>query len=107
MRPGQWPRLRGRSANDRGVTFFDTAEAYGPHEAERILGEAVAPFRQKVVITSTFGWNIDQQTGQPRPGLNSRPSHIKVVVEGVLKRLRTDRIANGRMRRPHRSRSRG
>ena len=81
-----------RTAFDRGVTFFDTAEAYGPHEAERILGEAVAPFRDKVVITSKFGWNIDQETGVRRPGLNSRPSHIKVVVEGMLKRLRTDRI---------------
>jgi aryl-alcohol dehydrogenase-like predicted oxidoreductase len=81
-----------RTAFDRGVTFFDTAEAYGPHEAERILGEAIAPFRDKVVITSKFGWNIDQETGERRPGLNSRPSHIKVVAEGMLKRLRTDRI---------------
>jgi aryl-alcohol dehydrogenase-like predicted oxidoreductase len=81
-----------RTAFDRGITFFDTAEAYGPHEAERILGEAIAPFRDKVVITSKFGWNIDQQTGERRPGLNSRPSHIKVVVDGMLKRLRTDRI---------------
>jgi aryl-alcohol dehydrogenase-like predicted oxidoreductase len=79
-------------AFDRGVTFFDTAEAYGPHEAERIFGEAIAPFRDKVVITSKFGWNIDQATGERRPGLNSRPSHIKVVVDGMLKRLRTDRI---------------
>ncbi len=81
-----------RTAFDRGVTFFDTAEAYGPHEAERILGEAIVPFRNKVVITSKFGWNIDQQTGERRPGLNSRPSHIKVVVDGMLKRLGTDRI---------------
>ncbi len=81
-----------RTAFDRGVTFFDTAEAYGPHEAERILGEAIAPFRDRVVITSKFGWNIDQETGERRPGLNSRPSHIKVVVDGMLKRLRTDRI---------------
>ena len=81
-----------RAAYDRGVTLFDTAEAYGPFECERILGEAIAPFRDKVVITSKFGWNIDQQTGERRPGLNSRPSHIKVVVEGMLKRLRTDRI---------------
>ncbi len=62
-----------RTAFDRGVTFFDTAEAYGPHEAERILGEAIAPFRNRVVITSKFGWNIDQETGERRPGLNSRP----------------------------------
>ena len=50
------------------------------------------PFRDKVVITSKFGWNIDQQTGERRPGLNSRPSHIKVVVDSMLKRLRTDRL---------------
>ena len=81
-----------RTAYDRGVTFYDAAEAYGPHEVERILGEGVAPFRDKVVITSKFGWNIDQETGQRRPGLNSRPEHIKLVVEGMLKRLRTDRI---------------
>jgi aryl-alcohol dehydrogenase-like predicted oxidoreductase len=81
-----------RTAFDRGVTFYDAAEAYGPHEVERILGEGVAPFRDKVVITSKFGWNIDQETGERCPGLNSRPSHIKVVVEGMLKRLRTDRI---------------
>jgi aryl-alcohol dehydrogenase-like predicted oxidoreductase len=81
-----------RTAFDRGVTFFDAAEAYGPHEVERILGEAVAPFRDKVVITSKFGWNIDLETGVRRPGLNSRPDHIRQVVEGMLRRLRTDRI---------------
>ena len=81
-----------RTAFDHGVTFYDAAEAYGPHEVERILGEGVAPFRDKVVITSKFGWNIDQKTGQRHPGLNSRREHIKVVVEGMLKRLRTDRI---------------
>ena len=81
-----------RAAFDRGITFFDAAEAYGPHEVERILGEGVAPFRDKVVITSKFGWNIDLETGQRRPGLNSKPDHIKRVVEGMLKRLRTDRI---------------
>jgi aryl-alcohol dehydrogenase-like predicted oxidoreductase len=81
-----------RTAFDHGVTFYDAAEAYGPHEVERILGQGVAPFRDKVVITSKFGWNIDQETGERRPGLNSRPEHIKVVVEGMLKRLRTDRI---------------
>ena len=81
-----------RTAFDRGVTFFDAAEAYGPHEVERILGEGVAPFRDKVVITSKFGWNIDLETGQALPGLNSRPEHIKLAVEGMLKRLRTDRI---------------
>ena len=81
-----------RTAFDRGVTFYDAAEAYGPHEVERILGEGVAPFRDQVVIATKFGWNIDQQTGERRAGLNSRPEHIKVVVEGMLKRLRTDRI---------------
>lgn len=81
-----------RTAYERGVTFFDTAEAYGPHECERILGEAIAPFRDKVVITSKFGWNIDLGTGERRPGLNSRPERIKLAVEGMLKRLRTDRI---------------
>jgi aryl-alcohol dehydrogenase-like predicted oxidoreductase len=81
-----------RTAFDRGVTFFDAAEAYGPFEVERILGEGIAPFRDQVAITSKFGWNIDQQTGQRLPGLNSRPEHIKVVVNGMLKRLRTDRI---------------
>jgi aryl-alcohol dehydrogenase-like predicted oxidoreductase len=81
-----------RSAYDHGVTFFDTAEAYGPFECERILGESITPFRDKVVITSKFGWNIDLETGQRRPGLNSNPEHIKQAVDGMLKRLRTDRI---------------
>lgn len=81
-----------RAAYDRGVTFFDCAEAYGPWENERILGEAIQSFRNKVVITSKFGWNIDQETGQRLPGLNSKPDHIKRVVESSLKRLRTDRI---------------
>ncbi|QDK80474.1 aldo/keto reductase [Spirosoma sp. KCTC 42546] len=81
-----------RTAFDRGVTLFDAAEAYGPFEVERILGEALVPIRNKVVIETKFGWNIDQKTGQRLPGLNSRPEHIKEVVEGMLKRLRTDRI---------------
>jgi aryl-alcohol dehydrogenase-like predicted oxidoreductase len=81
-----------RSAFDHGVNFFDAAEAYGPFEVERILGEGVAPFRDKVVIATKFGWNIDQETGKRLPGLNSRPEHIKRVVEAMLKRLRTDRI---------------
>jgi len=81
-----------RSAHERGVTFYDAAEAYGPHEVERILGEGVAPFRNSVVIASKFGWNIDLETGKRQPGLNSRPAHIKLAVEGMLKRLRTDRI---------------
>lgn len=81
-----------RTAFDRGVTFFDAAEAYGPHEVERILGEGIEPFRNSVKITSKFGWNIDLETGERRPGLISRPDHIKLAVEGMLKRLRTDRI---------------
>lgn len=81
-----------RTAYENGVTLFDAAEAYGPFEVERILGEAVAPFRHKVVIETKFGWNIDQKTGQRLPGLNSRPDHIKVVVDNMLQRLRTDRI---------------
>jgi|TARA_R110002126_G_scaffold86592_1_gene209030 aryl-alcohol dehydrogenase-like predicted oxidoreductase len=81
-----------RAAHDHGVTFFDTAEAYGPHHCERILGEAIAPFRDEVVITSKFGWNIDLETGERLPGLNSKPDHIKRAVEGMLKRLNTDRI---------------
>jgi hypothetical protein len=81
-----------RTAFDRGVTFFDAAEAYGPHEVERILGEGVAPIRNSVAITSKFGWNIDLETGERRPGLNSRPAHIKLAVAGMLRRLRTDRI---------------
>ena len=81
-----------RTAFENGVTFFDAAEAYGPFEVERILGEGIEPFRDKVVIATKFGWNIDQQTGQFLPGLNSKPEHINIVVEGMLKRLRTDRI---------------
>ena len=81
-----------RTAFDKGVTLFDAAEAYGPFEVERILGEAIAPFRDKIVIETKFGWNINQETGSRLPGLNSKPDHIKIVVEGMLKRLRTDRI---------------
>ncbi len=81
-----------RTAFDRGVTFYDAAEAYGPHEVERILGEGVAPFRHKIVIATKFGFDIDFETGARRGGLNSRPDHIALVVEAMLKRLRTDRI---------------
>ncbi|WP_052025503.1 aldo/keto reductase [Novosphingobium sp. AP12] len=81
-----------RAAHDRSITFFDTAEAYGPLENERILGEAAQPSRDRIVIASKFGWNIDPATGKRLPGLNSRPAHIKAAVEGSLKRLRTDRI---------------
>lgn len=81
-----------RTAYERGVTFFDCAEAYGPFENERILGEAIEPFRDRVRITSKFGWNINPDTGERGPGLNSRPAQIKRAVEGMLKRLRTDHI---------------
>jgi aryl-alcohol dehydrogenase-like predicted oxidoreductase len=81
-----------RTAFDRGVTFYDAAEAYGPHEVERILGEGIAPLRDKVVITSKFGFDVDLETGERRPRRISRPDRIKLAVEGMLKRLRTDRI---------------
>lgn len=81
-----------RAAHEHGVTFFDAAEAYGPLEVERILGEGVQPFRDSVVIATKFGWNIDPETGKRMPGLNSRPDHIRTAVDAMLKRLRTDRI---------------
>ena len=81
-----------RKAVERGVTFFDTAEVYGPFRNEELVGEALAPFRSGVVIATKFGWNIDVNTGQQQPGLNSRPEHIKVATEGMLKRLQTDHV---------------
>jgi aryl-alcohol dehydrogenase-like predicted oxidoreductase len=81
-----------RAAHDRGVTLFDAAEAYGPLEVERIVGEAVKPFRNEVVISSKFGWNIDLETGRMAGGLNSRPERIRLAVDAMLKRLQTDRI---------------
>ncbi len=81
-----------RAAVDRGVTLFDTAEVYGPFQNEEIVGEALAPVRDKVVIATKFGWDVDLQTGKHRGGLNSRPDHIKLAVEGMLKRLKTDHI---------------
>lgn len=81
-----------RAAFERGVSFFDTAENYGPFANEELLGEAVAPFRDQVVIASKFGWNIEPATGKRLGGLNSRPAHIKVAAEGMLRRLGTDRI---------------
>ncbi len=80
-----------RAAHEKGVTFFDTAEVYGPYTSEELVGEALAPFRDKVVIASKFGFEFDAN-GQATGGLNSRPEHIKKVVEDSLKRLRTDRI---------------
>ena len=81
-----------RAAVERGVTFFDTAEVYGPYVNEAIVGEALAPVRDRVVIATKFGFDIDPQTGTRSGGTNSRPEHIKAVVEASLKRLRTDRI---------------
>jgi aryl-alcohol dehydrogenase-like predicted oxidoreductase len=81
-----------RTAVDQGVTLFDTAEAYGPFESERIVGEALQPVRDQVVIASKFGWDIDPETGQMVGGLNSRPDHIWRAIDGMLQRLRTDRI---------------
>jgi aryl-alcohol dehydrogenase-like predicted oxidoreductase len=81
-----------RTAVERGVTFFDTAEAYGPFRNEEIVGEALAPFRDDVVIATKFGWNIDPDTGVHHGGVNSRPEQIQRAVEGMLKRLRVDCI---------------
>jgi aryl-alcohol dehydrogenase-like predicted oxidoreductase len=80
-----------RSAVERGVTFFDTAEAYGPFTNEELVGEALAPFREQVVIATKFGFNLDPVTGKQN-GLNSRPDHIKDVADASLKRLKTDCI---------------
>ncbi|MGA8730530.1 MAG: aldo/keto reductase [Terracidiphilus sp.] len=81
-----------RTAHEHGVTLFDAAEAYGPLEVERILGEALAPVRNEVVYSSKFGWDIDPVTGRMMGGLNSRPEHIRRSIEAMLKRWRTDRI---------------
>lgn len=81
-----------RGAHALGVTLFDTAEAYGPFTNETLVGEALAPVRDEVVIATKFGWNIDPETGVRGPGLNSRPDHIKRATEGMLKRLGTDHI---------------
>lgn len=81
-----------RSAYDRGVRFFDTAEIYGPHISERTTGEALKAVRKEVVIASKIGFDIDFETGQMKGGLNSKPAHIKQAVEHMLKRLQTDYI---------------
>ena len=78
-----------RAAVERGITFFDTAEVYGPFANEELVGEALAPFRDQVVIATKFGFNIVEGK---QSGLNSRPEHIKQVAEASLKRLKTDRI---------------
>src|SRR5262249_22411344 len=80
-----------RSAVDRGVTFFDTAELYGPFTNEELVGEGLAPVRDQVVIATKFGFDIDPQTSERR-GLNSRPEHIKQAAEASLKRLRVEAI---------------
>jgi aryl-alcohol dehydrogenase-like predicted oxidoreductase len=80
-----------RAAVERGVTFFDTAEVYGPFTNENLVGEALAPFRQQVVIATKFGFKLDPTTGK-QAGLDSRPEHIKEVAEASLKRLKTDVI---------------
>ncbi len=80
------------AAVERGVTFFDTAEVYGPLENEELVGEALAPYREKVVIATKFGWEPNPGDSDRWSALNSRPEHIKQVAEGSLKRLRTDVI---------------
>ncbi len=81
-----------RFAHARGITLFDTAEAYGPFVNEDLVGEALAPIRDDVVIATKFGFDIDLETGARTGGTNSRPEHIKAVAEASLKRLKTDRI---------------
>lgn len=80
-----------RAAVDRGVTFFDTAEVYGPFANEELVGEALAPFRKQVIIATKFGFEINPADGKQR-GLDSRPEHIRQVAEASLKRLKTDVI---------------
>jgi aryl-alcohol dehydrogenase-like predicted oxidoreductase len=80
-----------RAAVEHGITFFDTAEIYGPYTNEELVGEALAPFREQVVIATKFGFKIDPNTGK-QAGLDSRPAHIKEVAEASLKRLKTDTI---------------
>jgi aryl-alcohol dehydrogenase-like predicted oxidoreductase len=81
-----------RTAVERGVTFFDTAEVYGPFTNEELVGEALAPLRRQVVIATKFGFNLNTDGSPGWQGLDSRPEHIKQVVEGSLKRLKTDVI---------------
>ncbi len=81
-----------RTAVERGVTFFDTAEVYGPYNNEELVGEALAPFKGKVVIATKFGFKLDPKGGQQWIGLDSRPEHIKEVAAGSLKRVKVDAI---------------
>ncbi|WP_419951596.1 aldo/keto reductase [Methylobacterium sp.] len=91
--PGRSEAIRViRGAHERGVTHFDTAEAYGPFTNEELVGEALAPVRGEVTIATKFGWNIDPESGERRPGLNSKPAHVKRAVEGMLRRLKVETI---------------
>lgn len=81
-----------RAAHDLGVTHFDTAEAYGPFANEELVGEALQPIRDKVVIATKFGFDIDLETGARRGGTNSRPEHVKQVADAALRRLRSEAI---------------
>src|SRR5215468_2935410 len=81
-----------RSAVDRGVTFFDTAEGYGPFANEELVGEALAPLRDRVVIATKFGFRLKPDGSPGWVGLNSRPEHIREVAEGSLRRLRVECI---------------
>src|SRR5271156_2343981 len=82
-----------RAAVERGITFFDTAEVYGPFLNEELVGEALAPFRKQVVIATKFGFELDGSDFRPGAApINSRPEHIKLAVEGSLKRLKVDVI---------------
>ncbi len=81
-----------RTAVERGVTFFDTAEVYGPFTNEDLVGEALSPLREQVVIATKFGWEPNPQDGGKWTALNSRPEHIKQVAEGSLKRIKVDAI---------------
>ena len=81
-----------RTAVERGINFFDTAEVYGPFANEELVGEALAPLRDQVVIATKFGFNLDPITGENLGGVNSQPEHIKQVAEGSLKRLKTETI---------------
>jgi aryl-alcohol dehydrogenase-like predicted oxidoreductase len=100
MNGGQYNAPRGRremirvihAAVDRGVTFFDTAEVYGPFVNEELVGEALTPYRSRVAIATKFGFEIENATGRRTGGLNSRPDHIRRVVDASLRRLRTDTI---------------
>src|SRR5512142_1602465 len=85
-----------RAAVERGITFFDTAEVYGPFTNEELVGEALAPFRKQVVIATKFGFDVrpafDPRGAKSAPALNSRPEHIKQSTEGSLKRLKVETI---------------